>query len=988
MTDTSSYRTMPILSRLTAAGLVVLICGSAATFAANPLGRPAKRAHAAKPSVKLAQRARLKATAPTLDRSQIRPRDPNLTDEQVIDLATRRALALHHGFNGGVGKAPTDNPDNQGASGGGRVGSVSGSSGRSHQIPMGTPPGTWPDDPNFPGMGTGYANCFTSEYVYGDLGTRSFADMSGIGRWPIIPLPSDTPDLDGDGEPDDPVPNRPVIVYYRFLDDAMTDLSWDSGDDNFNLVGLRTQDTNGDTVIDTNDDPDDTDGLSDTWTEPFVDVSVIPPADPTLATDELGIALSAMGLGTVPWGNNRPVFLDSDAEAAWRLAQFLYGNIPGFTFEDTFEAGQVFTLEERQMMLTAMEAIESVSNVIFIERSGDSDNFVAGYPFAPKGYVLDQNGLIVNPGSYAGGAPGDVPFEPDDDYPWLLIAKGSDTFFTAGDNFTTQIGAKRLKSSFIDNATLIDINGDGFPDTPDLDGDFLPDQVILSSVARSFGTPPPLTALDANGDGAVTAADTSFTYPPLGGPGTLDFAAAPTPIFRAVTDFNADGTPDVLLDPNTDGDNNVADILFGLQFDFDGDSVGDSVFPGGTTPSSPPYAADAIPCELVNISQAVLDNQAVGVLVHEMMHALGFNHEHQRPDREEYVHVNIEHVDPMQVSQFVPLPGGTDRYANYIDNFDTTPDANAGWTVSGTPAAGAWTAAIPVTPGPGDISPPLDYAVDGNDDSQVCYITGNTVGEDLDGTTMLTSPTIYGPKDAEVKFAYWFATDGSALDETDGLIVESSNDGGATWSELTTITDSAQEWRTTSVTVGDTRNDSDDRNPSFILRFTARDEGTDNQMEVGIDRVRVQNAYDFLSIMHYGTYGFSIFPGAPGFEVIEVRPPNDVEFQNKIGVQNGLSEGDRLALANLFGGPPTPVTGTSEPCRADVNEDGIINGADLFLFLEWYNSGDPRADFADEQGVIDVFDLLQFFIDFQNRFECINDGNGLGENNLDGVNPN
>ncbi|HHN78968.1 MAG TPA: hypothetical protein ENK11_09905, partial [Phycisphaerales bacterium] len=184
-----------------------------------------------------------------------------------------------------------------------------------------------------------------------------------------------------------------------------------------------------------------------------------------------------------------------------------------------------------------------------------------------------------------------------------------------------------------------------------------------------------------------------------------------------------------------------------------------------------------------------------------------------------------------------------------------------------------------------------------------------------------------------------------------------------------------------------TRNDSDDRDPSFILRFTARDEGTDNQMEVGIDRVRVQNPYDFLSIMHYGTYGFSIFPNQPGFEVIEVRPPNDVEFQNQIGQRSGLSEGDRLALANLFGGPPTPVTGTDEPCRADVNEDGIINGADLLLFLEWYNSGDSRADFADEQGVIDVFDLLQFFIDFQNRFECANDGNGLGQNNLGGVNP-
>jgi len=33
-------------------------------------------------------------------------------------------------------------------------------------------------------------------------------------------------------------------------------------------------------------------------------------------------------------------------------------------------------------------------------------------------------------------------------------------------------------------------------------------------------------------------------------------------------------------------------------------------------------------------------------LVHELGHAIGFNHEHQRPDRDDYLNVYLQNVDP------------------------------------------------------------------------------------------------------------------------------------------------------------------------------------------------------------------------------------------------------------------------------------------------------------------------------------------------------
>jgi hypothetical protein len=49
-------------------------------------------------------------------------------------------------------------------------------------------------------------------------------------------------------------------------------------------------------------------------------------------------------------------------------------------------------------------------------------------------------------------------------------------------------------------------------------------------------------------------------------------------------------------------------------------------------------------------------------MVHEMMHALGFGHEHQRPDRDQYVEIKYENI----------LDGNADQFGKYTASQVTT----------------------------------------------------------------------------------------------------------------------------------------------------------------------------------------------------------------------------------------------------------------------------------------------------------------------------
>jgi hypothetical protein len=174
----------------------------------------------------------------------------------------------------------------------------------------------------------------------------------------------------------------------------------------------------------------------------------------------------------------------------------------------------------------------------------------------------------------------------------------------------------------------------------------------------------------------------------------------------------------------------------------------------------------------------------------------------------------------------------------FSDNFNT----NKGWSVSGNASDGQWTRGVPV--GGGDRGDP---AAD-DDGSGSCYLTDNADGNsDVDGgSTVLTSPifdaTTAAGGVAVLKYSRWYSNNVGDNAEADIFVVEISNNGGSSWTNVETVGPTGIEvrggWFQKTFRIDDFVTPTN----QMRVRFTASDLGNGSIVEAGVD------AFEVLSV--------------------------------------------------------------------------------------------------------------------------------------------
>nr|CAH0101535.1 unnamed protein product [Daphnia galeata] len=56
--------------------------------------------------------------------------------------------------------------------------------------------------------------------------------------------------------------------------------------------------------------------------------------------------------------------------------------------------------------------------------------------------------------------------------------------------------------------------------------------------------------------------------------------------------------------------------------------------------------------QTVSLDDKCILSESPGIVMHELLHVLGFYHEHQRPDRDKYVSINLDNIDPKNRDYF------------------------------------------------------------------------------------------------------------------------------------------------------------------------------------------------------------------------------------------------------------------------------------------------------------------------------------------------
>ena len=235
-----------------------------------------------------------------------------------------------------------------------------------------------------------------------------------------------------------------------------------------------------------------------------------------------------------------------------------------------------------------------------------------------------------------------------------------------------------------------------------------------------------------------------------------------------------------------------------------------------------------------------------------------------------------------------------------IDTFVDSFDSDMGWSITGPAVEGRWQRAIPNNGSRGD--PAADAEDDGNG---FCFVTDNNNTQDSnsdvdDGETVLTSPVMNATGGANetafLSYFRWYSNDFGDNPNTSPFVVEISNDGGSTWSNLETVgpvgNGTSGGWifveHQIELTIAPTNN--------MRVRFTAVDlEGS--VIEAGVDAVTVRMVTCEGDVL----FGDVNLDGFVNF--LDIAP-----FINQLSASGFQVE-------------------------ADVNEDGAVNFLDIVVFI-------------------------------------------------------
>ena len=159
-----------------------------------------------------------------------------------------------------------------------------------------------------------------------------------------------------------------------------------------------------------------------------------------------------------------------------------------------------------------------------------------------------------------------------------------------------------------------------------------------------------------------------------------------------------------------------------------------------------------------------------------------------------------------------------------------------GWTVgspldSGVNGRWARTVPKPVILIGDTLQPPFGRSGAGD----ACFVTGgtNSLSDNIDGRSTLTSPVFSAADMAKPAVTYWLFTNTRSVPVDDTLFVQVSSDGGSTWTTAQVITGKQGRWKQHHIALADIVTPS----ATMALRFTARDGGFVTVFDAAVDDV-------------------------------------------------------------------------------------------------------------------------------------------------------